>query len=76
MKRLPIFFLTIFALLASSVLLSACSKDNFRRAGYESVKNYQCNEQMNDLGCRDNYPSYEDYQREKFEIPKQSETSK
>jgi hypothetical protein len=56
-------------LLGFLILLGACSSENFSRAGYESVKNYDCNKQIASPDCRDNYPSYEEYQREKSKIP-------
>ena len=59
---------TILALLAISIFLGGCSTENFNRAGYESVKNRQCNEDLGNLNCRDDYPSYEEYQREKSKI--------
>jgi len=69
MNNVHIVGLVKFILLGACVLLSACSAENFNRAGYESVKNYQCNEQMDNLNCRDNYPSYEEYQRQRTETP-------
>jgi hypothetical protein len=63
MKTLP---LIIFCVL---VLLSACSSENFKRAGYGAVKIHNCNEQINDPACSDHYPSYEDYQREREKVP-------
>ena len=57
-------------LLGFLILLGACSSENFKHAGYESVKNYECNKEMNTMDCRDNYPSYEEYQRERSEAPK------
>lgn len=59
--------LTGFVLLSSSIFLSACSKDTFSRAGYEAAKLRQCNEQIDNIGCQDNYLSYEEYQRQRSE---------
>lgn len=58
------------ALLSISLLLSACSNETFKRAGYGAVKIHQCNEQINDPACSEHYPSYEEYQRERSKIPK------
>lgn len=70
MNRLHTFSLMGLLLLGTSLLLSACSAKNFSRAGYEAVKNRHCNEQMHTPDCQENYPSYEEYQRKKTEIPK------
>ena len=76
MNRLHTLKVMGLVLLGSCIFLSACSKENFKRVGYETVKHHQCNEQINNPGCRDDYPSYDEYQRERSEIPKQSDTSK
>ena len=60
----------ILAVLAISIFLVGCSAENFNRAGYESVKNRQCNEDLGNLNCREDYPSYEEYQQEKSKIHK------
>ena len=70
MNRLHTVGLLGLVLLSSCLLLSACSSENFKRAGYGAVKIHQCNEQINDPNCSDHYPSYEEYQRERSEIPK------
>jgi hypothetical protein len=57
-------------LLCALALLTACSKETLKRSGYGAVKIYNCNEQINDPACSDKYPSYEEYQRERSEIPK------
>lgn len=57
-------------LISLLILLSACTSENFKRAGYGAVKIHQCNEQINDPACSEHYPSYEEYQRERSEIPK------
>lgn len=57
-------------LLGASILLGGCSAEDFKRAGYGAVKIHQCNEEINDPACSDHYPTYEEYQREKREIPK------
>lgn len=62
-------FLPRFILPGVLILLGACSTEDFSRAGYESAKNYECNKQIGNLDCRDNYPSYDEYQREKSKIP-------
>lgn len=49
--------------------LTSCSAENFKRAGYEATKQYQCNEQILVPDCRDNYPTYDEYHREKEKIP-------
>jgi hypothetical protein len=56
-------------LLCALFLLTACSAENFKRAGYGAVKIQQCNEQINDPACSEHYPSYEEYQRERKAIP-------
>lgn len=61
--------LSLLILLCALVLLTACSKEAFKRSGYGAVKIYNCNEQINDPACSDHYPSYEDYQRERKKIP-------
>jgi hypothetical protein len=61
--------LTGFTLLTIGLFVGGCSAENFKRAGYEAAKQHQCNEQILVPDCRDNYPSYEDYQREKSKIP-------
>ena len=58
------------ALLVTIIFLGGCSVENFKRAGYEAAKQHQCNEQILNPDCRDNYPSYDDYQQEKEKIPK------
>lgn len=57
-------------LLSLLVLLAACSKEAVKRSGYGAVKIYNCNEQINDPACSEHYPTYEEYQRERSEIPK------
>ena len=69
-RQLQKYGFTILALLSISIFLVGCSAENFNRAGYESVKNRQCNEDLGNLNCRDDYPTYEEYQREKSRIHK------
>jgi len=70
MIRINVVAFTGLLLLTTSIFLGGCSAENFKRAGYESVKNRQCNEQTGNLNCRDDYPSYEEYQRERSETSK------
>jgi len=53
------------------VLLSACSIADFKRASYDSLHQYQCNEQtgVGEPNCDPNYPSYDEYQDQLSEIP-------
>ncbi len=53
------------------VLLSACSIEDFKRAGYDTLHQYQCNEQteVGEPRCNPNYPSYDEYQDQLSEIP-------
>jgi len=53
------------------VLLSACSIEDVKRAGYDSLHQYQCNEQtgVGEPNCDPNHPSYDEYQDQLSEIP-------
>jgi len=70
MNRLSTVCYSGLALLGANLLLLGCSAENYKRAGYEAAKQYQCNEQILVPDCRDNYLSYDEYQREKSKISK------
>jgi hypothetical protein len=70
MRRLQNFILPGLLLLGSSSLLSACTSEAFKRASYDALHQRQCIEQTGEPNCDPNYPSYDEYQRQRAEIPK------
>ena len=53
----------------ASGLLAACSSETMKRAGYDALHQRQCIEQTGEPNCDPNYPSYDEYQRQRAEIP-------
>ncbi len=53
------------------ILLTACSAEQFKRAGYDSLHQYQCSQQtgVGEPECDPDYPSYDEYQDQLSEIP-------
>jgi len=60
-QRLPFFGILI--------LLSACSIEDFKRAGYGALHQRQCIEQVGEPNCNPDHPSYDEYQDQRSEIP-------
>lgn len=68
MQRLQTLILTALLLMASG-LLAACSSETFKRASYDALHQRQCIEQTGEPNCDPNYPSYDEYKRQRAEIP-------
>jgi len=50
------------------ILLSACSVEQFNRAGYDALHQRQCIEQTGKPNCNPDYPDYDKYQDQRSEI--------
>lgn len=51
------------------ILLSACSAEQFNRAGYDALHQRHCIEQTGTPDCDSDYPDYDEYQDQRPEIP-------
>jgi hypothetical protein len=59
-------------LLGMIILLSGCSYTSYtdiKRASYDALHTRQCIEQTGVSNCDPDYPSYDEYQRQRAEIP-------
>jgi hypothetical protein len=59
----------LLLLLLGNGLLTGCTTEAFKHAGYDALHQRQCIEQTGQPNCDPNYPSYEEYKRQRAEIP-------
>ncbi len=58
----------IMLILGALVILSACSMEDIKRAGYDALHQRQCIEQVGVSDCDPNHPDYDEYQRQRSEV--------
>ena len=58
-----------FILLALLVVLGGCSKDQVKRGTYDALHQRECIERTGQPNCDPNYPSYEEYKRQRAAVP-------
>jgi len=61
MKMIPLFL--------CALLLGGCSYSDIKRASYDALHHRQCIEQTGTPDCEPDYPSYDEYQQQRSEIP-------
>jgi len=56
-------------LLTLLMLLGGCSKEQMTRGTYDALHQRDCIERTGQSNCDANYPSYEEYKRQRAEVP-------
>ena len=58
-----------FILFALLVVLGGCSQEQVKRSTYDALHQRECIERSGQPNCDPNYPSYEEYQRQRAAVP-------
>jgi len=59
----------LILVLGMIILLSSCSRTDIKRASYDALHTRQCIEQTGASNCNTDYPSYDEYQQHREDIP-------